>query len=86
MPCASIPLVWSADATGRRGRLRIGQSVPVATTGAERERSDDAALLALFRAIASRDDREVARRLEGSLDLAIRPIRIAASRELLGTG
>ena len=53
----------------------------VAKTGAQRDGSDDGALLALFRAIASRDDREVARRLDESRDLAIRPIHIGASRE-----
>jgi hypothetical protein len=43
--------------------------------------SDDAALLELFRAIAFRDDREVARQLEKSRDLAIRPIHIGATRD-----
>ncbi len=52
----------------------------VAKSGAQRDGSDDGALLALFRAIASGDDREVARRLDASHDLAIRPIRIGASR------
>ena len=42
--------------------------------GADRE------LLALFGAIASRDRTEIARRLDSSLGLARRPIRIAASR------
>lgn len=49
--------------------------------GAQPDGSDDGALLALFRAIASRDDRDVARRLEASGDVAVRPIRIGASRE-----
>lgn len=53
----------------------------MAKTGLEGDGSDDVALLALFRAIAFRDDREVAKRLEASLDLAIRPIRIGASRD-----
>ncbi len=57
----------------------------VAKTGAERDESDDGALLALFRAIASRDDREVARRLDASRDLAIRPIHIGASRDCAKT-
>jgi len=55
--------------------------VRVAKTGAQRDGSDDRALLALFRAIASRDDREVARQLDGSGDLAIRPIHVGATRE-----
>ena len=42
---------------------------------------EDDALLALFRAIASRDDLEIARRLDSSRDLASRPIRIGASRQ-----
>jgi ankyrin repeat protein len=41
---------------------------------------DDAALLALFRAIASRDDPEVARTLHRSHVLACSPIGVAASR------
>jgi hypothetical protein len=43
--------------------------------------SDDSALLALFRAIASDDRLEIARRLDSSLHLASRPIRIGASRQ-----
>lgn len=42
--------------------------------------SEDRALLALFGVIASGDRTEVARRLDSSLSLASRPIRIAASR------
>lgn len=57
------------------------QSVRVAKRGAQPGRSDDGALLALFRAIASRDASEVARRLEASPDLAVHPIRIGASRD-----
>jgi hypothetical protein len=57
----------------------------VANTGAQSDGRDDAALLALFRAIASRDDSEVARRLEASPDLAIRSIRIGASRDYAKT-
>ncbi len=53
----------------------------MAKTGARRDGSDDVALLALFRAIASRDEREVARRLDASRELAVRPIRVGASRE-----
>jgi len=47
--------------------------------------SQDDALLALFRAIASRDDREVARRLKASPDLAICPIHIGATRDYAKT-
>ena len=47
----------------------------------QRDGPDDGALLALFRAIASRDDLEIARRLDSSRDLAICPIRIGASRQ-----
>jgi hypothetical protein len=42
--------------------------------------TDDRALLAFFVAIASRDRTEIARRLDSSLNLASRPIQIAASR------
>jgi ankyrin repeat protein len=62
-----------------------GQYVRVAKTGARREGSEDGALLALFRAIAFRDDDEVARRLDASHDLAIRPIHIGASRDYAKT-
>jgi len=55
--------------------------VRVATTAASRDPSDDAELLALFRAIASRDQRDVARRLDSSPDLATNPIRVGASRD-----
>jgi len=57
----------------------------VAKTDAQRDGSDDGALLALFRAIASRDDRDVARRLDASRDLAICPIHIGASRDYAKT-
>ena len=46
----------------------------------QRDGSDDGALLALFGAIASGDDLEIARRLDSSRDLAS-PIRIGASRQ-----
>jgi len=59
--------------------------VGVESKGAQRAGSDDGALLALFRAIASRDDREVARRLDESRELAIRPIHIGASRDYAKT-
>jgi hypothetical protein len=42
---------------------------------------DDGALLVLFRAIASRDDPEIARQLDSSPDLARFAIRIGASRQ-----
>lgn len=53
----------------------------VTKTGGRRDGSDDGALLALFGAIASRDQVEVARRLDSSRGLATRPIRIGASRQ-----
>ena len=60
----------------------MGQSVPVAKMGTRRGGSDDGALLTLFRAIAfPEDDDEVARRLEASLDLAVCPIHIGATRD-----
>lgn len=59
----------------------MGQSVLVAKTGTRRGGSDDGALLTLFRAIASPDDDEVARRLEASPDLAVCPIYIGATRD-----
>jgi ankyrin repeat protein len=52
----------------------------VAKAGVRRGGPDERALLALFRAIASRDDLEIARRLDSSRDLASCPIRIGASR------
>ena len=59
----------------------MGQSVLVAKMGTRRGGSDDGALLTLFRAIASPDDDEVARRLEASPDLAVCPIHIGATRD-----
>ena len=49
--------------------------------GGQNDGSDDSALIALFRAIASRDDVEIARRLDSSPGLASLPIRVAASRQ-----
>jgi ankyrin repeat protein len=49
--------------------------------GAQHAGSDDSAHLALFRAIASGDDREVARLLDQSRDLATSPIHIGATRD-----
>ena len=42
-------------------------------------------MLALFRAIASGDDRQVARRLDASNELAVRPIHIGATRDYAAT-
>ncbi len=53
----------------------------VGTQNGSSDGSDDGALLALFGAIASRDRTEIARRLDSSLGLASRPIRVAASRQ-----
>ncbi len=53
----------------------------VAKTGGLDDGSADTALLALFRAISSRDDLEISRLLESSDGLATRPIRVAASRQ-----
>ena len=53
----------------------------MATQDGSNDGSDDRALLALFGAIASRDRTEIARRLDSSLRLASRPIRIAAGRQ-----
>jgi hypothetical protein len=55
--------------------------VRVATQHGSSDGSDDTALLALFGSIASRDRAEIARRLDSSPHLAIRAIRIAASRQ-----
>jgi ankyrin repeat protein len=53
----------------------------MATTAEQREEPDDGALLALFRAIAARDDAGVWRRLDATADLARCPIRVGASRQ-----
>jgi len=53
----------------------------VANTVGQRERPDDDDLLALFRAIASRDEPEIARWLGSSGDLATCPIHLGASRQ-----
>jgi ankyrin repeat protein len=55
--------------------------VSVAKRDGRADGSDDGALLALFRAIAARDDREVARRLESSPGLASLSIHVGASRQ-----
>jgi Ankyrin repeats (3 copies) len=59
--------------------------VRVARTAAQRDGSDDGALLALFRAIASSDEGEVTRRLDESRDVAIRPIHTGATRDYAKT-
>jgi ankyrin repeat protein len=53
----------------------------VARAGSPRGESDDAALLALFHAITSRDRPEIVRRLDASPELAARPVHIGASRQ-----
>jgi hypothetical protein len=60
---------------------QTGQCVRMAKTVGRSDGPDDAALLALFGAIASHDCLEIARRLDLSLGLASRPIRIGASRQ-----
>jgi hypothetical protein len=59
----------------------IWESVRVSPKAGQRDESDDAALMALFRAIASRDDAEIARRLEASGDLAYGPLHGGARRQ-----
>jgi Ankyrin repeats (3 copies)/Ankyrin repeats (many copies) len=66
---------------GLRAAPPSGQCARVATTGGQRDRPDDGALLALFGAIASRDDLEIARRLDSSRDLASSPIHTGATRQ-----
>jgi hypothetical protein len=61
-------------------RAHRGQSARVAT-GGKRDGPDDRALLALFGAIASRDELEMARRLDTSPELARCPIQTGASRQ-----
>ena len=53
----------------------------VANTAGQRDRPDDGALLALFRAIACRDDVGTSRWLDSSHDLAVCPIHVGASRQ-----
>jgi ankyrin repeat protein len=57
------------------------QTVRMANTAGRRDGSGDGALLALLRAIASRDHSEVARFLDSSPGLATRPVQIGASRQ-----
>lgn len=53
----------------------------MAVSGQGPDGSDDEALLALFTAIASGDDREAARQLDAAPGLATRPVRLAATRQ-----
>lgn len=68
-----------------RWRSGAGNLLHVAKTAAHSDGSADGALLELFRAIASRNDREVATRLDASPELAVRPIHIGATREYAKT-
>jgi hypothetical protein len=52
----------------------------VAEEDAPSRDADDAALLALFRAITSRDHRDIVQRLDASPEFVARPVRIGASR------
>ncbi len=61
--------------------VAAGQPEWVTTSGGRRGGSDDESLLALFRAIAARDDDEIARQLDRSPDFATRAVEIGASRE-----
>jgi len=61
--------------------FRIGQSVSVTKTGRGPNEFDDGALLALFAAIASRDDVGVTRVLDQTPALATHPLRVGASRQ-----
>ena len=60
--------------------LQIGQSISVTKAGRGPDEFDDGALLALFAAIASRDDAGVTRMLEQTPGLATHPLRVGASR------
>jgi Ankyrin repeats (3 copies)/Ankyrin repeats (many copies) len=60
---------------------QMGQNVLVTKASRPGDGFDDAALLAVFRAIASRDDPEVSHRLEATPALAFRPIGTGASRQ-----
>jgi hypothetical protein len=61
--------------------FQIGQSVSVTKTGRGPDEFDDGALLALFAAIASRDDVGVTRMLDQTPGLATYPLRVGASRQ-----
>jgi ankyrin repeat protein len=61
--------------------FQIGQSVSVTKKGRGPDEFNDAALLALFAAIASRDDVGVTRMLDETPGLATYPLRVGASRQ-----
>ena len=61
--------------------FQIGQSVFVTKTGRGPGEFDDGALLALFAAIASRDDAGVTRMLDQTPGLASQPLRAGATRQ-----
>jgi ankyrin repeat protein len=61
--------------------FQIGQSVAVTKTGRGPDEFDDGTLLALFAAIASRDDAGVTRMLAQAPGLATHPLRAGASRQ-----
>jgi ankyrin repeat protein len=80
----SFGLISSGFASGASS-AQIRQSVVVTKAARPLDGSDDDALLALFRAMASGNDAEVRRRLDTAPALARRAIRIGASREDPGT-
>ena len=61
--------------------FQIGQSVFVTKAGRGPDEFDDGALLALFAAIASRDDVGVTRMLDQTPGLATHPLRVGATRQ-----
>jgi|HubBroStandDraft_6_1064221.scaffolds.fasta_scaffold68896_2 hypothetical protein len=61
--------------------FQIGQSVFVTKAGRGPDEFDDGALLALFAAIASRDDVGVMRMLDQTTGLATHPLRVGATRQ-----
>jgi hypothetical protein len=61
--------------------FQIGQSVSVTKTGGGPGEFDDGALLALFAAIASRDDAGVTRMLDQAPGLATHPLLTGATRQ-----
>jgi ankyrin repeat protein len=78
-----LPVVGliSSGSTSGTSSAQIRQSVGVTKAARPLDGSDDDALLALFRAVASGKDGEVRRRLDAAPALASRGIRIGASRE-----
>ena len=65
----------------RAPAFQIGQPVSVTRTDRGPDELDDRALLALFAAIASRDDVGVRRMLDQTPGLATSPLRVGASRQ-----